>query len=187
MTFAKQITAPSAAASRSWPSRKARWVRLPSPKPRGRDRSHQRRRCHRSVSAPDHTQPSCRRSRDRADPFQRLPQSRPVAGGRGMVVGAGSSGVRSPTNLRAGKRVYLSVGPHDRPPRSYRGRDFVWWLGALGMWDAKTPRTGHGTCHDLGQRCPWWPYRGLPAACCARNDAAGQGGNVQRRRAALRA
>ncbi|MCT7654305.1 NAD(P)-binding domain-containing protein [Oceanimonas sp. NS1] len=34
-----------------------------------------------------------------------------------MVVGAGSSGVQIADELqRAGKTVYLSVGPHDRPP-----------------------------------------------------------------------
>jgi putative flavoprotein involved in K+ transport len=36
----------------------------------------------------------------------------------------------------------LSVGPHDRPPRRYRGKDFVWWLGALGKWEMKTPPAG---------------------------------------------
>jgi putative flavoprotein involved in K+ transport len=42
-----------------------------------------------------------------------------------LVVGAGSSGVQIADELlRSGKRVYLSVGPHDRPPRAYRGRDF---------------------------------------------------------------
>lgn len=47
-----------------------------------------------------------------------------------LVVGAGSSGVQIADELqRAGKQVYLSVGAHDRPPRSYRGRDFCWWLG----------------------------------------------------------
>lgn len=55
-----------------------------------------------------------------------------------LVIGAGSSGVQIAAELRrAGKRVHLSVGPHDRPPRRYRGRDFVWWLGALGMWNAE--------------------------------------------------
>lgn len=60
-----------------------------------------------------------------------------------LVVGAGSSGVQIADELlRAGKRVYLSVGPHDRPPRSYRGRDFVWWLGVLGKWDAEAVESG---------------------------------------------
>ncbi|MER2507143.1 MAG: NAD(P)/FAD-dependent oxidoreductase [Amaricoccus sp.] len=63
-----------------------------------------------------------------------------------LVVGAGSSGVQIADELaQAGKRVYLSVGPHDRPPRAYRGRDFCWWLGVLGKWDAETP--GPGTEH----------------------------------------
>ncbi|MDQ0822451.1 putative flavoprotein involved in K+ transport [Arthrobacter sp. V4I6] len=60
-----------------------------------------------------------------------------------LVVGAGSSGVQIAAEIqRSGRQVYLSVGPHDRPPRSYRGRDFCWWLGVLGMWDAATPPRG---------------------------------------------
>lgn len=60
-----------------------------------------------------------------------------------LVVGAGSSGVQIADELlRAGRSVYLSVGPHDRPPRRYRGRDFVWWLGVLGKWDADAPPQG---------------------------------------------
>jgi putative flavoprotein involved in K+ transport len=63
-----------------------------------------------------------------------------------LVVGAGSSGVQIAEELLvSGRRVYLSVGPHDRPPRTYRGRDFCWWLGVLGKWDAETP--GPGTEH----------------------------------------
>lgn len=60
-----------------------------------------------------------------------------------LVVGAGSSGAQIADELlAAGRQVYLSVGPHDRPPRRYRGRDFVWWLGVLGKWDAPAPRPG---------------------------------------------
>ena len=55
-----------------------------------------------------------------------------------LVVGAGSSGVQIADELlRAGKKIYLSVGPHDRPPRAYRNRDYCWWLGVLGEWDAE--------------------------------------------------
>jgi putative flavoprotein involved in K+ transport len=70
-----------------------------------------------------------------------------------LVVGAGSSGGQIADELlRAGKQVYLSVGPHDRPPRSYRGRDFVWWLGVLGKWDAAAlaPGTEHVTISVSG-------------------------------------
>ena len=60
-----------------------------------------------------------------------------------LVVGAGSSGVQIAAELRkSGREVYLSVGPHDRPPRRYRGNDFCWWLGKLGMWDAETVTPG---------------------------------------------
>jgi putative flavoprotein involved in K+ transport len=43
--------------------------------------------------------------------------------------------------------VFLSVGPHDRPPRRYRNQDYVWWLGVLGKWEEKTPsaKTEHVT------------------------------------------
>ncbi|GAA1957011.1 NAD(P)/FAD-dependent oxidoreductase [Amycolatopsis minnesotensis] len=72
-----------------------------------------------------------------------------------LVVGAGSSGVQIAEELRrSGRRVYLSVGPHDRPPRQYRGRDFCWWLGVLGKWDAETPPSGaeHVTIAVSGAR-----------------------------------
>ena len=72
-----------------------------------------------------------------------------------LVIGAGSSGVQIAEELAlAGRRVYLSVGPHNRPPRRYRGRDFVWWLGVLGEWDAKaiTPGTEHVTIAVSGAR-----------------------------------
>ena len=70
-----------------------------------------------------------------------------------LVVGAGSSGGQIADELlHAGKRVWLSVGPHDRPPRRYRGRDFVWWLGVLGKWDATAlePGTEHVTISVSG-------------------------------------
>lgn len=64
-----------------------------------------------------------------------------------LVVGAGSSGAQIAAELQeAGRKVYLSVGPHGRPPRSYRGRDFVWWLGVLNKWDLEyVPGSDHVT------------------------------------------
>jgi putative flavoprotein involved in K+ transport len=51
-----------------------------------------------------------------------------------LVIGAGASGAQIAEELlRAGRRVYLSVGRHTRLPRRYRGRDLIWWLGAMGI------------------------------------------------------
>lgn len=71
----------------------------------------------------------------------RNPQQLPE--GDVLVVGAGSSGVQIADEVqKAGRQVYLSVGPHDRPPRNYRSRDFCWWLGVLNKWDASAPPEG---------------------------------------------
>ncbi|MFC7503398.1 flavin-containing monooxygenase [Nocardioides sp. GCM10030258] len=83
----------------------------------------------------------------------RNPQQLPE--GAVLVVGAGSSGVQIADELRrSGREVYLSVGAHDRPPRSYRDRDFCWWLGVLGLWDLETPAAGaeHVTIAVSGAR-----------------------------------
>ena len=60
-----------------------------------------------------------------------------------LVVGGGASGVQIADELRrAGRDVHMAIGPHTRPPRRYRDRDFVWWLGVLGHWDLQTPPAG---------------------------------------------
>jgi putative flavoprotein involved in K+ transport len=60
-----------------------------------------------------------------------------------LVVGSGSSGTQIAEELlEAGRTVHLSIGPHDRPPRAYRGRDYCWWLGVLGKWDAAAREAG---------------------------------------------
>jgi len=72
-----------------------------------------------------------------------------------LVVGAGSSGGQIADELRrAGRKVVLSVGPHARPPRAYRGRDYCWWLGVLGKWDLAAPNPGaqHITISVSGAR-----------------------------------
>ncbi|MFQ8432215.1 flavin-containing monooxygenase [Amaricoccus sp. W119] len=59
-----------------------------------------------------------------------------------LVVGAGASGAQIAEELlEAGRRVFIAIGPHDRPPRRYRGRDNVWWLGVLNKWDMEAPPT----------------------------------------------
>ncbi len=64
-----------------------------------------------------------------------------LAEGAVLVVGCGASGSQIAEELcKAGRTVYLSVGEHYRPPRSYRDRDYVWWLGALGLWDEVKPK-----------------------------------------------
>ncbi len=60
-----------------------------------------------------------------------------------LVVGSGASGAQIAEELaRAGRRVYLSVGRHKRMPRRYRGRDFIWWLSAMGL--DQTPVAARG-------------------------------------------
>ena len=60
-----------------------------------------------------------------------------------LVVGGGASGVQIADELRrAGREVRMAIGPHTRPPRRYRDRDVVWWLGVLGLWDLQTPPAG---------------------------------------------
>jgi putative flavoprotein involved in K+ transport len=51
-----------------------------------------------------------------------------------LIAGAGASGSQIAEELlRAGRRVYLSVGSHKRLPRRYRGRDLIWWLSEMGI------------------------------------------------------
>ncbi|MGI3171145.1 flavin-containing monooxygenase [Pseudooceanicola sp. C21-150M6] len=71
-----------------------------------------------------------------------------------LVVGAGSSGVQIAAELAAsGRKTFLSVGPHGRPPRAYRGQDCCWWLGVLNRWDAeRTPGVEHVTIAVSGAR-----------------------------------
>ena len=55
-----------------------------------------------------------------------------------LVVGASATGVQLAAELqRSGRPVTLSVGEHVRLPRTYRGRDVLWWMDATGVWDER--------------------------------------------------
>jgi len=55
-----------------------------------------------------------------------------------LVVGASATGVQLAAELqRSGRPVTLSVGEHVRLPRTYRGRDVLWWMEASGLWDQR--------------------------------------------------
>ena len=55
-----------------------------------------------------------------------------------LVVGASATGVQLAAEMqRSGRPVTLSVGEHVRLPRTYRGRDVLWWMDASGVWDQR--------------------------------------------------
>jgi putative flavoprotein involved in K+ transport len=55
-----------------------------------------------------------------------------------LVVGASATGVQLAAELkRSGRPVTLSVGEQVRLPRTYRGRDVLWWMDVSGTWDQR--------------------------------------------------
>lgn len=55
-----------------------------------------------------------------------------------LIVGASATGVQLADEIRrSGRAVILSVGEHVRMPRSYRGRDVMWWMEATGVLDQR--------------------------------------------------
>lgn len=61
-----------------------------------------------------------------------------VRDGGVLVVGASATGVQLAAELQqSGRPVTLSVGEHVRLPRTYRGRDVLWWMDASGVWDQR--------------------------------------------------
>jgi putative flavoprotein involved in K+ transport len=55
-----------------------------------------------------------------------------------LVAGASASGIQIAEELqRSGRAVTLAVGEHVRMPRTYRGRDILWWMDAAGLLDER--------------------------------------------------
>jgi len=83
-------------------------------------------------------------------PRYRRPADLPPGGV--LVVGASATGVQLADELhRAGREVVLATGRHTRMPRRYRGRDIMWWLDAMGVWDQPA-----GAVREL-ERARWQP------------------------------
>lgn len=70
-------------------------------------------------------------------PFDYHNPSRLPEGGV-LIVGASATGVQLADEIaRSGRQVMLSVGEHVRMPRTYRGRDVLWWMDAADIWDER--------------------------------------------------
>jgi putative flavoprotein involved in K+ transport len=55
-----------------------------------------------------------------------------------LVVGAAATGLQLADEIhRSGRPVTLCVGEHVRLPRSYRGRDILWWMENSGVWNQR--------------------------------------------------
>jgi len=67
--------------------------------------------------------------------YKRPEQLRP---GRVLVVGASATGLQLADELlRSGREVTIAVGEHVRMPRTYRGRDIMYWLDQIGRLDER--------------------------------------------------
>jgi len=77
-----------------------------------------------------------------------------------LVVGASATGVQLAEEIQAsGRPVTLAVGRHQRLPRVYRGRDILWWLDAMGVFDASVKDVFD---HDASRNQPSLQLVGRP-------------------------
>ena len=108
-----------------------------------------------------------------------------VPDGGVLVVGASATGVQLAAELRqSGRPVTLSVGEHVRLPRTYRGRDVLWWMDASGVWDQR-----HDEVEDLerARRLPSPQLAGTPGrATLGLNELTSMGVELVGRLAAVR-
>jgi putative flavoprotein involved in K+ transport len=76
-------------------------------------------------------------SLEQLTPFDyKNPESLPDGGV--LIVGASATGVQLAAEIHhSGRPVTLSVGEHVRLPRTYRGRDVLWWMDAAGVWNQR--------------------------------------------------
>jgi putative flavoprotein involved in K+ transport len=66
----------------------------------------------------------------------RTPEDLPDGGV--MVVGPSATGLQLAAEIHhSGRPVTISVGEHVRLPRTYRGRDVLWWMDRSGVWNQR--------------------------------------------------
>jgi putative flavoprotein involved in K+ transport len=101
-----------------------------------------------------------------------------------LVVGASATGVQLAAEIqRSGRPVTLAVGEHVRLPRTYGGRDVLWWMDASGVWDQR-----HDEIDDLtrARRLPSPQLVGTPVTTLDLNALTGIGVELVGRWAAVR-
>jgi putative flavoprotein involved in K+ transport len=101
-----------------------------------------------------------------------------------LVVGASATGVQLAAEIqRSGRPVTLSTGEHVRLPRTYRGRDVLWWMDASGVWDQR-----HDEIDDLARarRLPSPQLVGVPDMTLDLNALSSMGVELVGRLAAVR-
>ena len=79
---------------------------------------------------------------------------------------------------RSGRPVTLSVGEHVRLPRTYRGRDVLWWMESSGVWDQRYDQIDDIT---RARRLPSPQLVGTPERTHAGSQCAEQHGRRARR------
>jgi putative flavoprotein involved in K+ transport len=102
-----------------------------------------------------------------------------------LIVGAAATGVQLADEIhRSGRPVTLCVGEHVRLPRSYRGRDILWWMENSGVWDQR-----YDQIEDLerARRLPSPQLVGTPEhSNLELNDLSGSGIEIVGKLAAVR-
>jgi putative flavoprotein involved in K+ transport len=77
-----------------------------------------------------------------------------------LVVGASASGIQIADEVHAsGRPVTIAVGRHARLPRRFRGKDILWWLDVMGLFDS-TP--GDVFDIDVSRHQPSYQLVGRP-------------------------